>query len=302
MQISQLPNFKQPSLSLEKQVIEGNEEELPNSQKNQLSIENQTQSTSSSIPNTEISNENEESSGLIDQSTSTSAKRKFFTKKEDQLLTIAAIKFNQESWSNIAKCVPGKTPKQCRDRWVNYLQTPLNLGPWNEKEDKLLVSLVNKFGTHWSKMKAAFPNRSTNSLKNRWYWLIKNQIRVATINNIPNMQVQTNSMETIDNINMRNNNAYINQNDDNNNYQNATNNNTTTFSSTDNTQQQKYYYLIKPKPKKRSYNKSPKRKNSETLNNQCIPSVFHDLKNNDETTQLFKDDDVITFNPDELEW
>ena len=106
------------------------------------------------------------------------SRRNFFTEKEDHLLTMATINHKKEKWSVIAKYVPGRTPKQCRDRWVNYLQPSLTFEPWTEEEDELLVSLVNIHGTHWSKMMTKFPNRSANSIKNRWYWLLKNEIRV----------------------------------------------------------------------------------------------------------------------------
>ena len=106
------------------------------------------------------------------------SKRKFFTQYEDQLLTVAVEIHNQTSWNDIAQCVPGKTPKQCRDRWVNYLRPTLKFGPWTAQEDQLLLSIVNKNGTHWSNMKKFFPNRSTNALKNRWNWLIKNQMKL----------------------------------------------------------------------------------------------------------------------------
>lgn len=102
-------------------------------------------------------------------------KRTFFTEDEDKLLSKAAIKYNQSKWNLIAKCVPGKTPKQCRDRWANYLQPSLKFEPWTKEEEELLLSLVSKNGTHWSKLSAHFPTRSTNSIKNRWYWLINNK-------------------------------------------------------------------------------------------------------------------------------
>lgn len=110
--------------------------------------------------------------------------RNYFTKKDDELLTAAALAYDQKSWNSIACCVPGKTPKQCRDRWVNYLQPSIQNAPWTNQEDQLLKSLVDMHGTHWSKMKSSFPNRSTNSIKNRWYWLIKNQAKSIQINRL----------------------------------------------------------------------------------------------------------------------
>lgn len=104
-------------------------------------------------------------------------KRKYFSQKEDRLLTNAVLKYKQETWNDIALHVPGRTPKQCRDRWVNYLQPSLKFNPWTFNEDDLLVSLVNEYGTHWTKMKFAFPNRSTNMIKNRWYSLLRDHVK-----------------------------------------------------------------------------------------------------------------------------
>lgn len=112
----------------------------------------------------------------FEEQRSKNSKRKLFTKQEDKLLTEAALYYNEKNWVLIAEKVPGRTPKQCRDRWVNYLQPSLKFTPWTDHEDKLLISLVNLHGTHWTMMKNKFPNRSTNSLKNRYYWLIKNKV------------------------------------------------------------------------------------------------------------------------------
>lgn len=116
----------------------------------------------------------------------TNSKRKYFTSEEDSLLISAAAKYQHENWKTIAKFVPGKSPKQCRDRYINYLKPSLHFRPWNEEEDRLLVSLVNKYGTHWSNMAKQFPDRSTNSLKNRWNWLLKNNVRLINNRNQSN--------------------------------------------------------------------------------------------------------------------
>lgn len=135
-------------------------------------------------------------------------KRNFFTEEEDHLLTMAVIKYKKERWSTIAKYVPGRTPKQCRDRWVNYLQPSLTFDPWTKKEDELLLSLVNTYGTHWSKMMSSFPNRSTNSVKNRWYWLLKNEVKlpIETLNKNRNLDQKVKNNEICENtIQIRNN-------------------------------------------------------------------------------------------------
>ena len=120
------------------------------------------------------------------QGSSFSQKRKYFTKQEDELLKVAAMLYGERSWNLIAESVPGRTPKQCRDRWVNYLQPSLQNNPWSKEEDKLLLSLVNTHGTHWTKMKSNFPNRSSNCIKNRWYWLTKKPEKSTTDKKIDN--------------------------------------------------------------------------------------------------------------------
>lgn len=116
------------------------------------------------------------------------SKRKLFTEEEDNLLKKAALTYQNVSWNDIAKFVPGRTPKQCRDRWVNYLQPSLKNSPFSEDEDRLLFFLVSIYGTHWSKMKSHFPTRSTNSIKNRWYWFNKRTTKKLT--NLSNDLIQ----------------------------------------------------------------------------------------------------------------
>lgn len=83
---------------------------------------------------------------------------------------------------------------------MNYLQPSLKFDPWSAQEDQLLLSLVSNKGTHWTKMKKFFPNRSTNSLKNRFHWLYKNQIKCIPyffqMQNLKEIQLTRKNSET----------------------------------------------------------------------------------------------------------
>lgn len=127
----------------------------------------------------------EDSNMQSETRTNTQNKRKSFTPTEDHLLTQAAIACFETSWNTIATYVPGRTPRQCRDRWMNYLKPGLKFDPWSKKEDEKLVSLVNSYGTHWTKMISFFPGRSTNAIKNRWHWLLNNYIGIEGKNQLP---------------------------------------------------------------------------------------------------------------------
>lgn len=240
------------------------------------------------------------------------SKRKFFTEDEDQLLTMAAMAYKHESWNKISKFVPGRTPKQCRDRWVNYLQPSLKFDPWTDQEDQLLVSLVNSNGTHWTKMKAYFPSRSTNSLKNRWYWLLKNEVRTIPMDIISNsslnnfsdiqksgMQISTGQSGNIQNIFFGINNHNDNfQTDINNINSNSNDSNSNEMQQTEN---QNYYFWIKNKNKRKKCIK-PTTKHVNKKNKRNIKETETSKYNLNQNLVKNKDDEVIAFNSEELNW
>lgn len=280
----------------------------------QIAPNSESIATSSSSFNTFVDNYSESNPDNEDPNSqgNLNSKRKFFTKHEDHLLTIAAIKYHQESWNSIAQCVPGRTPKQCRDRWVNYLQPTLKFDPWSENEDQLLVSLVNMHGTHWTKMKNHFPNRSSNSLKNRWYWLIKNQIQIIPVDNksatsftsLSNVQVPINqkSNESYHNDFQFNNFMNLNYN---NNQTNICINNPDMVNSLNVQQQndnQKYcYYLMKGRMKRKNFHKYPL--NSNNIKTESLEKSKKKKKNkNNPNSQKIEEEDIISILPEELDW
>jgi hypothetical protein len=80
-------------------------------------------------------------------------------------------------WSRIAKEIPGRTARQVRERWKNYLAPELNTGPWTEAENALLSKLVAQYGSQWSRMARYFANRTDISLKNHWVLLKRREVR-----------------------------------------------------------------------------------------------------------------------------
>ena len=48
------------------------------------------------------------------------------------------------SWTLVAQHLPGRTGKQCRERWHNHLDPSINKGPWSEEEDRVLKAGVEE--------------------------------------------------------------------------------------------------------------------------------------------------------------
>lgn len=93
-------------------------------------------------------------------------KRRCFSEDEDGVLRSLVDEMGTKNWSKIAESMPGRTPKQCRERWSNYLN-PALWGPWTTEEDVLLIEMYKKHGTSWKSFKSSFPGKTAVQIKNR---------------------------------------------------------------------------------------------------------------------------------------
>jgi hypothetical protein len=96
-----------------------------------------------------------------------------WTSEEDTALMTAVNTIVPTRWSVIAMRVPGRTGKQCRERWVGRLAPDLNKGEWSIQEDHVLLSLHNLYGNKWSAIATAIPGRSQSAVKNRWNCMLR---------------------------------------------------------------------------------------------------------------------------------
>lgn len=110
-----------------------------------------------------------------DKDIHTHSRRKFTPEEDDQIRKAVAL-FGNSSWVTIAKHVQGRTSRQCRERWVNYLDPEVNKVSWTIEEDMKLQNLVEQYGQKWSRMVGHFDGRTDVMIKNR-YTLIKRRIQ-----------------------------------------------------------------------------------------------------------------------------
>ena len=95
--------------------------------------------------------------------------RKRFSKQEDKILKHAVDEQGLQNWDEIAQFLPGRTGRQCRDRYNNYLFKEISGKPWSPEEDEIIQQKYQIYGSHWVKISQFLEGRSGNNVKNRWY-------------------------------------------------------------------------------------------------------------------------------------
>jgi hypothetical protein len=99
-----------------------------------------------------------------------------FSPIEDIRLTEIVARCGSANWTLVAAQMPGRNARQCRERWMNYINPGLNHTPLSLDEDKLLDEKYRELGPRWQLIATFLPGRGKNFLKNHW---ISKQRRLA---------------------------------------------------------------------------------------------------------------------------
>ena len=91
-----------------------------------------------------------------------------WTQEEDERLRAAVQHHGTKNWNRVAKAMPGRNGKQCRERWAGMLAPELTKEAWTPQEDALLIQLHNQYGNKWALISSFLPGRSRIGLRNRW--------------------------------------------------------------------------------------------------------------------------------------
>jgi Myb-like DNA-binding domain len=82
-------------------------------------------------------------------------------------------------WPDVARLVPGRTGKQCRERYFNHLAPTVVSAQWTPVEDATVCRLYRRVGTSWASISRLLPGRSDNNVKNRFHYLRRQLEKVA---------------------------------------------------------------------------------------------------------------------------
>jgi hypothetical protein len=96
-----------------------------------------------------------------------------FKAAEDDHLIDVVLSLGTDSWTKIASEVPGRTARQCRERWTHYLCTGRNESSWTEEEDLLLIAKMGEVGARWVHLANIIGAHTDVEVKRRWTYLFR---------------------------------------------------------------------------------------------------------------------------------
>lgn len=104
-------------------------------------------------------------------------RNKFSPEEDAKLIHLVEAYKDAPHWRTIASKMNGKTARQCRERYGNYLNPKLKQSEWSRDEDEIILTYHEKFGNHWNKIASKLEGRTGNSVRNRWFILKRNSNR-----------------------------------------------------------------------------------------------------------------------------
>ena len=97
---------------------------------------------------------------VLAASTKSTSERKPWTSDEDETIRRLVDELGPRSWAKVADALPGRSGKQCRERWHNHLDIDIKKDPWSVEEDRTLVQMHERIGNKWVEIAKHLPART----------------------------------------------------------------------------------------------------------------------------------------------
>ena len=78
--------------------------------------------------------------------------RHTWSEEENDLLKRVVQKYGTYDWTLVETEVPGRSAKQCHDRW-NIINPHIKKGKWSDEEDQIILKSFEILGKQWTKVK-----------------------------------------------------------------------------------------------------------------------------------------------------
>lgn len=72
-----------------------------------------------------------------------------WTNVEDEILKVAVMKYGRHQWARISSLLVRKTAKQCKSRWLEWLEPGVLKTEWSREEEEKLLHLAKIMPTQW---------------------------------------------------------------------------------------------------------------------------------------------------------
>ncbi|KAK3146058.1 hypothetical protein QOZ80_3BG0260970 [Eleusine coracana subsp. coracana] len=91
-----------------------------------------------------------------------------WTPQEDATLARLADEHGGRHWRRVAELMPGRSSRQCRDRWRHQLARSVYHRPFTAADDEELARLFLRHGGRWSAVSRAAHRRTSRVMRRRW--------------------------------------------------------------------------------------------------------------------------------------